>query len=61
MFDEVAPAMPFFLPASTYLQAEQMYSTTSSARRRTEENSRRLQERLWQVSRLATVGEMAWG
>lgn len=30
-------------------------------RRRTEENSRRLQERLWQVSRLATVGEMASG
>lgn len=32
-----------------------------SLRRRIEENSRRLQERLWHVSRLATVGEMASG
>ncbi len=32
-----------------------------SLRRRTEENSRQLQERLWHVSRLATVGEMASG
>jgi two-component system, LuxR family, sensor kinase FixL len=32
-----------------------------SLRRRTEENSRRLQERLWHVSRLTTVGEMASG
>ena len=30
-------------------------------RRRSEESSRRLQERLWHVSRLATVGEMASG
>jgi two-component system sensor kinase FixL len=32
-----------------------------SVRRRTEEHSRQLQERLWHVSRLATVGEMASG
>lgn len=32
-----------------------------TARRNTEEETRRLQERLWQVSRFATIGEMASG
>jgi two-component system sensor kinase FixL len=58
-------AFPAFLSVGKVAESDPVRSVgliqDLSTRRSAEEDARRLQERLWQVSRLATMGEMAAG